>query len=136
MNPREHLQYIRDLARRDGRYSPEAFVFISEAIGATAKWLQDGTISPNDAGPNRGGEGEFHVSGKELLTGIRRLALEKWGPLAPTVFRHWGVRRTEDFGEIVFCMVEDATLQWKRRDCDTRADFADGFDFDSSFNVI
>lgn len=136
MTPREHLQIIRDISRRDGRYSPEAFLFVTEAIAHTAKWLQDGSLRENDITTSRGGDGEFHVSGQELLEGIRRLAVERWGMMAPTVFHRWGVFRTEDFGEIVFCMVGDEKLKWRKRECDRIEDFADGFDFSTTFDIL
>ena len=136
MTPHEHLQHIRELAKQDGRYAPEAFIFVSEAIGATAAWLKDGTLTENDTGAGRGADGEYHVSGRELLAGIRKLAGERWGALAPRVLSSWGVRKTEDFGEIVFCMVEDEKLQWRKRECDSRADFACGFDFATAFQDL
>lgn len=136
MTPHEHLKYIKELAERDGRYAPEAFVFVSEAIGVTAAWLKDGTLTENDIGHTRGADGEFHVSGRELLAGIRKLAGERWGALAGQVLLRWGVRRTADFGEIVFCMVEDEKLQWRKRECDSRADFAGGFDLATAFRDL
>jgi len=54
-----------------------------------------------------------------------------FGPLAPTVFRSWRVRRTEDFGEIVFNLVERGLLG--KTEKDAREDFAGGFDFDQAF---
>src|SRR5439155_18738034 len=72
-----------------------------------------------------------HVTGRELLDGIRRLGLERFGPMAPTVFEAWGVRRTADFGEIVFNMVEIGFLG--KTDTDSRDDFKDGYDFDAAF---
>ncbi len=136
MNPFDHLKYIRELAERDGRYAPEAFMFVSEAIAYTAQWLRDGELEENDPGGVRGGGSEFHVSGRELLAGIKRLASERWGMMAPAVLANWRVYRTEDFGEIVFCMVEDETMQWKKRECDRREDFADGYDFSEAFSDI
>lgn len=136
MTPREHLQYIRQLAEKDGRYSPDAFVFVTEAIAYTARWLQDGTIKANDVADSRGGDGEFHVSGQELLEGLRLLAMQRWGQMAKVVLERWGVNRTEDFGEIVFCMVGDETLKWQKREDDSIEDFADGYDFSTAFNVL
>lgn len=118
------LEAVRRLARRDGRYLPEAFLFVSEAVHRTAGWVRDGTLPPQPKGPRGEGE-EFHVSGQELLAGLLRLAREKWGMMAPHVLAAWGVRRAEDFGEIVFLMVEDEEMQWRRRECDSREDFAD-----------
>lgn len=136
MTPHELREHIKDIAARDGRYRPEAFYFISEAIAATAKWLREGKLPENDTGPSRGADGEYHVSGRELLAGIRKLATERWGSMAQSVLGHWGVHRTEDFGEIVFTMVEDEEMRWKRRECDTRADFAGGYDFSTAFNDL
>ena len=76
----------------------------------------------------------FHISGHELLEAMRRLARERWGCLARQVLENWGVRRTEDVGEIVFLMVEDEKLEWKRRDSDTRADFENGYSFREEFD--
>ncbi len=72
-----------------------------------------------------------HVSGQELLDGLREFALEEFGPMAQTVLGGWGVRRTEDFGEIVFNLVEAGLLG--KTDQDSRADFANGYDFDDAF---
>lgn len=134
MIPKEHWRYIRELAQRDGRYAPEAYLFVSEAVARTAEWVMRGILPPDDVGPSRGEGSEFHVSGRELLAGIRKLAKERWGCLAPYVFRAWGITRCEDFGEIVFNMVEDETLQWKKRECDRREDFAGGYDFNEAFS--
>ncbi len=133
MNAREHLRLVRQLAERDGRYRPEAFLFVSEAVSHTQNWVRKGEIRRSDEDPERGNDGEFHVSGQELLEGLRRLSKQRWGELAPTVLRQWGVFRCEDFGQIVFLMVEDENLQWKKRDCDTLDDFSGGFDFDTAF---
>ena len=132
MNQRELREHIRKIAKTDGRYRAEAFFFVSEAIGYTVTAVKAGRIAAR-AGENRGTGDEFHVSGRELLEGIRLAALEKWGRLAPAVFRHWGVFRTEDFGEIVFLMVEDEEMAWSKRDCDTRDDFRNGYDFAEAF---
>jgi uncharacterized repeat protein (TIGR04138 family) len=62
-----------------------------------------------------------------LLEGIRQYALHQFGPMAVTVFEDWGVRRSEDFGELVFNMVDIGLLA--KTDEDSRADFERGFDF-------
>ena len=72
-----------------------------------------------------------HVNGGELLDGIRDLALNRFGPMAKTVFQQWGVERTEDFGEIVFQLVEQGLLG--KTEADKRSDFARGYDFDDTF---
>jgi uncharacterized repeat protein (TIGR04138 family) len=72
-----------------------------------------------------------HVTGQQLLDGIREFALTQYGPMARTVLNEWGIRRCEDFGDIVFNMVEQGLLS--KTDQDSREDFKGGYDFDSAF---
>jgi uncharacterized repeat protein (TIGR04138 family) len=112
MNP---IERIRDLAKKDSRYRIEAYCYVFEALDFTLRRI----------GTHR------HVSGRELCEGIRDLAIEKFGPLAKTVFAHWGITRTEDFGTIVFNLV-DAGLMGKT-DTDSIEDFRSVYDFDDVF---
>jgi len=113
---------MREIARRDGRYSPEAFRFLveslSDAIRLAGKENAEGT--------------ERHVSGQELLEGMRVHALELFGPLAAQVWRSWGVETTLDWGNMVFRMVDEEKLS--RNEEDTIEDFRDGYDFDQAFS--
>ena len=78
------------------------------------------------------GEGTVrHISGQELLGGMRSHALEEYGPMAMMVLGEWGIRRCEDFGEIVFNMVEHELLA--KTDEDSRDDFSGGYDFEDAF---
>ena len=101
----------------------------------TVKWLKTGEMQPRDVASSRSLDDDtFHISGYELLEGMRRLARERWGLLARSVLERWGVYRTEDIGEIVFIMVDDSELQWRRRESDTKADFANGYNFTEAFD--
>ena len=62
--------------------------------------------------------------------GIRDLALNEFGLMARTVFHLWGIDRTDDFGEIVFNLVESRLMS--KTDTDTRADFHNVFDLDQA----
>ena len=73
-----------------------------------------------------------HISGPELADGVRRLALDRFGPLARTVLEYWGVSSTEDVGEMVFALV-DAGILAKHAD-DKPEDFAAVFDFEEAFD--
>jgi uncharacterized repeat protein (TIGR04138 family) len=106
---------ILDLAQKHGSYRPNAYSFVLQAVEFTVARL-----------PER-----RHVTGRELLEGIRDLALQAFGPMAKTVFEQWGVRRTEDFGQIVFQLVEAGLLG--KTDRDRLSDFARGYDFDEAF---
>lgn len=107
---------LREVASRDGRYHPNAYRFIYEALEFTLKHL----------------DRKGHVTGPELLQGIRDLALDQFGGLTLLVFGTWGVRKTADFGDIVFNLVE-ANLMG-RTETDNRADFADVYDFTQAFH--
>src|SRR2546422_8271263 len=56
-----------------------------------------------------------HVSGQELLDGIREYALQLFGPMTLTVLEEWGIKRCEDFGEIVFNRSEEHTSELQSR---------------------
>ena len=73
-----------------------------------------------------------HVDGDVLCRGLRDLAVQKWGLLASTVLRRWNLRTTEDFGRIVFALVENDYLQ--RQPHDTIDDFIDVYDFEDAFD--
>lgn len=100
----------------DKRYKAEAYNFVMEALAFTLRKI---------ARPR-------HVSGQELLEGIREYALQQFGLLTRTVLQHWGVRCTEDFGEIVFNMVETGLLGKTTQD--SRDDFKDRYDFKKAFD--
>ena len=73
-----------------------------------------------------------HVSGRDLIYGISEYALNQFGPLTRTVFDHWGIRETRDFGEIVFNLVNDNPTS--KTDDDRIEDFTDVFDFDEELD--
>jgi len=69
-----------------------------------------------------------HVSGQQLCWGLRDLALEKWGLMASAVLRKWRIYSTEDFGRIVFALVEAGHLQKRPFE-----DFKNVYDFHEAF---
>jgi len=118
----DFLREIEALAERDGRYAREAYLFIYDALQHTVD--RTGKSSkPRD---------QRHVSGKELLGGISEYALGQFGPLTLTVFEHWGIRETRDFGEIVFGLVESNLMS--KTDQDTVEDFVGVYDFGVEFD--
>jgi uncharacterized repeat protein (TIGR04138 family) len=105
---------------KDPRYPRDAYLFVREALDYTQK-----NVLKENHGHMR------HVTGQELLAGIRDYALAQYGPMAITVFEEWGIHTCQDFGDIVFNMVESCLLA--KTDQDSRADFADGYDFTDAF---
>ena len=72
-----------------------------------------------------------HITGQELATACRDLALERYGVMARIVLEHWGVKSTADIGGVVFALVELGLLV--SQPTDTKEDFIGIFDFDRAF---
>ena len=72
-----------------------------------------------------------NVSGNDLCWAIRDFAIRRWGMVADVVLKHWNLTRTEDFGSIVFALVDYGFMQ--KEPHDSPGDFRDVFDFDDAF---
>ena len=114
--PEEILIKIQKLIDRNHGYKFEAYSFILAALHYTMMAL------PNPR----------HISGQEFCDGIRRYAIDQFGPLARTVLEYWGVKETVDFGRIVFALVDVGLM--RKTEEDTLDDFKDVYDFDSAFH--
>lgn len=111
------------ICKEDPRFDRRAYDFVRLGLDQTVKDLRkkDATRA----------EKSRHVSGPELLEGLRAYALDQYGPLAKTVLNSWGVRRCRDFGDIVFNLIEYNVFS--KTENDRREDFTDLFDFDEAF---
>lgn len=116
-----HHPKIEEVVRRDPRYALEAYEFVYAALAHTLEML--GQASEE-------GSEESHVSGQQLLYGIRDLALREYGLMARQVLRMWGINQTDDFGEIVFNLI-DAGLMSKTPE-DDRRHFHAVYDLDAA----
>jgi len=116
----EYEDQLSEAALSDGRFAPEAYVFLLEAL-AYARCR----VSRLRGRPVR------HVTGQELLEGFRLLGLERFGLMAKTVFNSWGIYTTSDIGDMVFRLIETGELE--KSEQDKRSDFDDVFDFDEAF---
>lgn len=81
---------------KDRRYARDAYFFVREALDRTRQAIAKMTRRE-----------VHHVTGQELLAGIREFALAEYGPMAMAVLNEWGIHHSRDFGEIVFNMVEN-----------------------------
>ena len=106
---------VTRILRRDPRYKRAAYDFVRESLRTT--------VDP--AQPPR------HVTPQQLLAIIRDHAIETFGALARTVLRDWGVTRTDDFGEIVFHLIEEN--EFGKSAEDSLADFHDVYAFADAF---
>ena len=111
---------VEKILGTDVRFHRDAYTFVREALDFTQK-----LISKENKGTVR------HVTGQELLDGIRQYSLIQFGPMTMTVLEEWGIHQSKDFGDIVFNMVEIGLLA--RTEKDTRDDFQNGYNFTDAF---
>lgn len=110
---------VEEICNRDKRYKPDAYEFVLRGLNFTQNKLKR----------------KSHVSGAELSSGLRDYAINQYGALASRVLAHWGIKQTQDFGNIVFSMIEKKLLAKAEGDC--LADFNAVYDFQSAFaNVL
>jgi len=107
------------------KYPIDAFHFVRRGL--------DYTVHRIHVNPESLSEEQRHVTGRQLSEGLREFALEQYGFLARTVLRRLRIHRTEDFGRIVFAMVEGGHMQ--ATESDTPRDFDSVFEFDAAFTV-
>ncbi|MBX3355241.1 MAG: hypothetical protein KF724_06045 [Phycisphaeraceae bacterium] len=112
-----------EICRAAGPYPRDAFDFVRQGLAHTVSTCRpDGPEAPN---------GGRHVSGQQLCMGLRDFAILKYGLMAPAVLAHWNIARTDDFGRIVFAMIDAGMMSKTPQDSidDFRAvyDFAEVF---------
>jgi uncharacterized repeat protein (TIGR04138 family) len=103
------------LRERNPQFQDAAYVFVLSALHFVIERLPE----------------PRHITGRELVEGVRDLALDRFGPMARTVLDHWGFKATADVGRIVFALVEAGILI--KQEEDLMSDFDQVFDFDEAF---
>ncbi len=121
LNQKPFLDVVKNICANDPRYDIEAYFFVRDALDFTTQ------ASNKDAKPDK----ERHISGQELLEGIRKYTLKEFGPMSNTVMKSWGITKTEDFGDIVFNLVNNGKLGCT--DDDKPEDFANNYSFEDVF---
>ena len=105
-----------ELAANHPRFAEPAFYFVRDGLDRATK-----AHSPPS----------HHVTAEELLDALRSLAWERYGRAARTQLASWGVTCCEDFGEIVFTLIEHHIFGKTAED--KKEDFSNGYDFVSAF---
>jgi uncharacterized repeat protein (TIGR04138 family) len=119
----DFAEIVSLICKEDARFDRKAYDFIRLGLDHTVKELK--SKESGRASRSR------HVSGPELLEGLRIYALDQYGPLTKTVLESWGVSRCSDFGEIVFNLIEYNVFS--KTDNDRREDFSDIYTFEEAF---
>lgn len=123
MQDLEFSEIVGLICKEDTRFDRKAYTFVRHALDHTVKEIKR-------KNPERTGKSQ-HVTGPELLHGIRTYALDQYGPMTKTVLNKWGITRCSDFGDIVFNLIEYNVFS--KTDSDRREDFADVYDFHEAF---
>ena len=97
-------------------FSREAFSFVREGVDHAVQSLS---------------RDSRHVTPRELLDALRSLAIERYGSAARSQLRSWGITRCEDFGEIVFTLIESGLFG--KQPEERKEDFENGYDFATAF---
>ncbi len=147
MSPVDPSHPLYQLLDRDRRYTLDAYLFVLEALSFAQETLGMGAEPAAEELESRaeveaGGkprsrrgrkrQAERHVSGQELCEAARLYGLQQYGYLAPTVLATWGIRATDDLGEIVFNMIDIG--QMRKTKADRREDFHRAYDFAEAFS--
>lgn len=111
------LDKIEKVMEKNSRYKFEAYSFVMAALHHTVSKLDK----------------QRHITGRELLEGIRDYALDQYGMMTRTVLNYWGIETTEDFGRIVFALVEVGVL--RKQPEDSIEDFKNVYDFKQAFDM-
>ncbi|MCM2275226.1 MAG: hypothetical protein NDI75_10595 [Candidatus Didemnitutus sp.] len=123
MQDLEFNEVIELICKEDARFDRKAYTFVRQGLDHTVTQIRK--LQPERSAKSQ------HVSGPELLGGIRDFALEQYGPLAKTVLNTWGITRCSDFGEIVFNLIDYNVFS--KTESDRREDFADIYTFEDAF---
>lgn len=113
---------------QDSKYPLSAYLFVQRGLDFTVRRMHGDVDNPQDTRAHK----NRHVSGHQLCDGLRDLALQEYGLMARTVLTRWNINSSEDFGRVVFAMVE-AGLMKKTAD-DSLDDFMNVYDFDQVFS--
>ncbi len=115
---------IKEIIKKDPRYLPQAYQFVFEALDYTTNILGKSQHKTTDL--------ERHVTGKQLMEGVRQYAIKQFGFMALTLFEQWGIKQGEDFGNIVFNLVENGLMG--KTETDTIEDFKNIYDIKKVFD--
>jgi len=104
----------------DPKFDREAYLFLRDALDFTIKSRK-----------KQKSDLSRHVSGQELLEGVRLYAIQEFGPMVPTVFETWNIQKCGDVGEMVFNLIKGGIFD--KTENDSINDFADAYDFHEAF---
>ena len=125
MQDLDFSEVVSLICKEDNRFQKQAYNFVRQGLDFTVKELKK-------SDSRRAGR-SLHVTGVELLMGLRAYALDQYGPMARTVLNEWGVTRCSHFGDLVFNLIEYNVFS--KTDQDKREDFSEVYTFEEAFDA-
>ena len=120
MNKMKFDEVVIQILKEDSRYSPDAYQFVREAMDFTTNMFFKSSQKTL-----------HHVTAGQLLEGIKKFTVKEYGPMSMTVLNSYGIHKCEDFGHIVFNLVNKGVFGKKEND--SIHDFDGGFEFKTAF---
>ncbi len=111
---------LDQIVAEDRRFDKEAYLFLRDALDFTIKSRK-----------KQKSDLSRHVTGPELLEGVRQFAIQEFGPMVPTVFDTWGVKECTDVGHMVFNLINAGIFG--KTETDSIEDFKNCYDFHEAF---
>lgn len=123
------------IRQKAGPYPQGAFEFVRQGLEHTAQMFHGVEVAPGAAPQiqDEATQATRHVSGQQLCIGLKDYAIRRYGRLARLVLSRWSIRRTDDFGRIVFAMIDAGVM--RKQDQDRIDDFRDVYEFDDVFDA-
>lgn len=106
-------------------YPRQAFAFVQEGLAFTMRQIHGDPVTVE--------RDDRHVSGQQLCEGLRDYAIKRYGLMARSVLNHWRIERTDDFGRIVFALIDIGAMS--RSDRDSLEDFYSVYSFEDAFST-
>lgn len=111
---------VENIIKRDSSYKRDAYLFLRESLEYTVNTTREDELVEHR-----------HVSGPELLDGLRDYTMKEFGSMSLAVLETWGINNGADVGKIVYNLIEEGVFG--RSENDHPMDFEDWADFETAF---
>ena len=126
MTLEEQLDIIRKICEEDDTFPPMAYCFVRDsvhkALDNIAKAKRQNLFA-DDNPPD--------IKGADLCRFFRDTLINRFGPSAIDVLDTWNIKKTSDFGKIIYKLISVEILG--KSENDSIEDFDDVFDFTEEF---
>ena len=127
MTLEEQLDIIRKIYEEDDTFPPMAYCFVRDSVH---KALDNITKAKRELFFNDE-EQPPDIKGADLCRFFRNTLINRFGPCAIDVLDTWNIKKTSDFGKIVYKLIAVEILG--KSENDSIEDFDDVYDFTEEF---